>query len=170
MKGDLVTDRAINNKKVLLQGGNTEESKDLPYRHPPFGERYLPIFQSLKSVFDELFPSPLERWENRFRQAELPHSDMFVWLMIAGRYLHFTQGRNLSLGQKRNIFGVIYGYTYSNDAYATSETAYRTLSESRVKQIIDELDAVQIPPLLVDELVSGKLPFTESEILAELRT
>jgi hypothetical protein len=159
----------LNNKKVFNPNPSTDELKDIPYRHPPFGERYLPVFQALKRVLDEVVPAPLEQWEDRFRRIELPHADMFVWLMMAGRYLHFTRGRKLGQEQKRDIFRVIYSYTYSWGAHALSETECPALSEIRVKQIIRELDAVHIPPLLVDELVSGKLPFTEPEILAEVR-
>jgi hypothetical protein len=84
-----------------------EDFKEGPYRRPPFGEQYLPIFQALKTVLDDALPSSLEEWEDGFRRDANPHREMFYWLIIAGQYLHFTQERKLSLEQKRDILDVI---------------------------------------------------------------
>jgi hypothetical protein len=66
-------------------------------------------------------------------------------LRIAGQYAYFTQGRKLSLEQKRDVYHVVVTCMNSGADFVMQTAGFRTLSRNRVKKLVAEIASNTIP-------------------------
>jgi hypothetical protein len=110
------------------------------YRHPPFGEASRPFFERMVRIFGDVLPGDVAKWEDDFRRDMHPEREMAIWSDVATHYLHFTEGRDLRLDQKRDILSVLMACTYPDpEAVLEQCVKLRTLSKKRAKEIVEHV-------------------------------
>ena len=72
-----------------------------------FGEDLRDDIRAIKATFDEVYPQSLEEWEDGFRRDADPKREIDLWLHMANVFDRATEGKPLTLEQKRDYFRVI---------------------------------------------------------------
>jgi hypothetical protein len=111
--------------------------EDGPLRHGPFPEDVRERIRAIQAVFSEVAPKTFEEWEDGFRRDTHPDREINIWLCMGQAYLHFTDGRDLDLEQKRDIFAVVLACINNGPDLAAQTVSVRTLSRKRIQQIAD---------------------------------
>jgi hypothetical protein len=111
---------------------------DAPYRHPPFTEedreKYL---KPLQETFKDVYPCTLEEWEANFRREQNIEREIATWLVMRGHFKRFTEGRDLAVDQRQDIFQVILACVNNGPDHVLATVSARTLSRKRVKEIVE---------------------------------
>jgi hypothetical protein len=106
-----------------------------PLRHPPFGPEVRQRLAVLRQTLEEVCPRTLEEWEDGFRRDTHPEQEIALLSMMAGCYRHFTEGRNLPAGQKRDVYEVIRVTVNNGEEHVTRTVEAPSLSRQRVREI-----------------------------------
>jgi hypothetical protein len=115
--------------------GSTEFAEEV--RHPEFDEETRAYFRRLQSVFHDVYPQSLERWEYGFRCDMHPEREIALWLHMANCFEHFTAGRDLSPEQRWDIYVMILDTVNNGNDKVHLTTNPATLSRRRVQEIAD---------------------------------
>jgi hypothetical protein len=112
-------------------------NSDRPLRHPPFDVEVRALLTTMWDALADVLHMTLEEWEHGFRKDTHPEREIAIWLNIVEAYQHFTAGRPLGLGQKKDIFAVIMNCFNVGVDIALLVTNCATLSKKRQRQIVD---------------------------------
>jgi hypothetical protein len=78
-----------------------------PYRHPPFDEPVRNRLRHLQETLQEVYPLPLEEWEDGFRRDANAEHEIAMWLYLAKTYRDVLDDRAVSLSYKQDLFHVL---------------------------------------------------------------
>jgi hypothetical protein len=109
-----------------------EELTKGDYRHPPLPESAKSVCRQIADCLHEVAPGTTEEWEDDFRRDLHPEREMLFWCRVCRVYEHFTKGRGLELGQKKDIYRAVFTIAYGEPAKGLR---CRTLSPKRVREI-----------------------------------
>jgi hypothetical protein len=105
------------------------------YFHPPFDDDMRKIMVFFRDTFTDVYSQTAEEWEDGFRRDMHPNREIEIWVNMARVFLHFTEGRDLSPEQKRDILQVILACSHAGLDHVHALTSPVTLSRKRVRQI-----------------------------------
>lgn len=108
-----------------------------PHQHQSFGEEYRPLFERMIRVFADVFPGSAQEWEDDFRRDLNPEREMDIWSKIADCYEHFTDGRDMDLARKKEIFSVFLRCVSEGPKSALKSFDHHILARRQVKEMVD---------------------------------
>jgi hypothetical protein len=117
-------------------------AQNTTYFHPPFDEYIRDHFRRFAVTFADVYPRTVEEWENGFRCDFHADKEIACWLWMERAYLHFTRGRQLDVDQKRDIFHVVLMFVTNGHEHVLATTNPRTLSRSRIKEMIEYMKSI----------------------------
>ena len=120
----------VDAKQATMDGG---------YRHEPFSEDIRDRLREIKEALDEVHPMTLQEWEDGFRKDTHPEKEIAIWLRLAERYKAFTEEKEFSQGQRREVFNVMLACTMSPGKELVLETV--TLSAITREEALDAIEA-----------------------------
>ena len=109
------------------------------YNHPPFDGELKELMRSFHGVFADVFPMSPEEWEDGFRRDVNMRQEVSIWANIAGAFLHFTEGRQLNRGQRKDIFDVVLACFNNGPDHVLATVRPLTLSRKRVAAMVEEI-------------------------------
>jgi hypothetical protein len=113
-----------------------DQVKQREYLNPPFSRRVRKLLAEIQETFWDVRPQSLDEWEDGFRRWMDAEVEIDIWLDIAKVYRQFTDGRNLTLDEKRDIYHVLLGCAY-HGGHVLRTVGAPTLSSRRKREIMN---------------------------------
>jgi len=113
LSSNMVKAQLLNGSVVWVDA--TKVKTDRPPIHPPFSESKRQILRQLKTDLDEVFPTTLAEWEQKFRCDVHPDREIRIWRWIAYQYKSLIRSEESSAARKRDYFQLCLRWTMTKD-------------------------------------------------------
>lgn len=77
-----------------------------PIRHASLTDEQMSRVQRLQKTFNEVDPSPVEKWAEDFRRDANPDREMAIWESMATAYETFIATNSLTLAGKKEVYQI----------------------------------------------------------------
>lgn len=114
-----------------------------PIQHDTLSVDQLERIKPIQEVLSEVYTITYEQWVDGFKRDLYPENSIRLWERMAYAYFTFTDGKNYSLGAKREIFGVLLNLS------TTPEDHFLKEFEERDFKYISKQEAVEAIKLFV---------------------
>ena len=102
-----------------------------------FGEDLREDIRAITAVFDEVYPQSLEEWEDGFRRDAHPKREIDLWLHMADVFSMATEGKSLTLQQKRDYFRVIVACSNASRDKVLYVAKREVISREKAEEIVN---------------------------------
>lgn len=92
--------------------------KSPPLRHGRLPGKTLEAIRRIAGTLADVYPRTIEQWEDAFRRDADPEREVAIWTHVAATFRKCTEGKPLSLGQRKEFLRVILAYSMSPDGSA----------------------------------------------------
>lgn len=89
-----------------------------PRRHSRLPEELRATIRQIAGILADVYPQPIEQWEDGFLRDAQPETEVAVWRHIATVFQAFTNGKRLPLDQRKEFLRVFLGCSMSPDGSA----------------------------------------------------
>ena len=103
------------------------------FRHPPFEGELREAIAEIQHSFPGVYDHSFEFWEDGFRRDRNPQNEIFLWLIIAGIFGQFADGKPLSY--RKEVFRLL---------ATCSTTSQDTIEEVFGSEVLSREDAKSI--------------------------
>ena len=107
-----------------------------PIRHTNLTEEQMSRVQRVQKIFNEVDPSPLEKWVEDFKRDVNPDRELAIWEEMATAYETFTSSRSLTPDGKKEVFQVVLMRSAAADEEALKHLELKVLTEKDARAIM----------------------------------
>lgn len=107
-----------------------------PIRHTSLTEEQMSRVQRVQKIFNEVDPSPLEKWVEDFKRDVNPDRELAIWEEMAKAYETFTSSRALTPDGKKEAFQVVLMRSAAADDEALKHLDLKVLTEKDARAIM----------------------------------
>lgn len=125
-----------------------KELKPGPIQHAKLSDDQMKRIERVQNIFNEVDPSPLDKWVEDFRRDINPENELKIWENMASVFATFTASRDLSLDAKKEVFQVVLMRSGAPDTEVTKHLKLKVLTEGDAKEVM-ALFAGQPEPIKV---------------------
>jgi hypothetical protein len=109
------------------------------YQHPPFSPAVRKLLATILETFKDIYilPVSLDEFEDGFRRDVHAEREIATWLHMAKVYRQFTDGRDLTMRKKLDIFAVVFVCANNGKENVFRTVPAPTLSRKRMTEIVN---------------------------------
>ena len=124
-----------------------------PIRHESLPEDMVERIKAVQAVFAEVDPTPPAKWVEDFKRDMNPDRELAIWEAMAGAYTSYSKGRDLSLVEKKELFGILLTRSGSSTEDALAHLELKSFNKDQAREAME---------LLAQQWQKAKPPTTES--------
>lgn len=107
-----------------------------PVRHEQLTAAQLDRIKKLQRTFQEVDPSPLEKWVDDFKRDRDPERELRIYEAMASAYDAYCTGRALTPAAKQDVYQVVILRSGAPDAEVLPRLKLRVLSIDDARDIL----------------------------------
>jgi len=105
----------------------------------------------LQKIFNEVDPSPPERWVDDFKRDVNPESELAIWESMATAYATFTTSKSLGLDAKKEVYQVVLLRSGAPEEEVLKHLHLKVLTEKEAREIMALFTAKPQPISVVSQ-------------------
>lgn len=90
----------------------------------------------LQQVFQEVDPSPVEKWVEDFRSEPDPEEELSMWEGMASAYSAYTASRSLTPEAKKEVFRVVLMRSAASEVDVLAHAELKILADKDAREIM----------------------------------
>jgi hypothetical protein len=110
-----------------------------PIRHESLPDELVGRIRAVQAVFAEVDPAPAEKWIEDFKRDMNPGREIVVWEAMARAYTSYTARQNLTLDERKELFGILLVGSGAPIDDALDHLTLKLLSEAEAREALETL-------------------------------
>ena len=116
-----------------------------PIIHENLSADQIAKITHLKKVFEEVDPTPLNKWIEDFSRDHNPDREIKIWEGMAQPFESFAEKRTLSIQAKKEVYQVVLLRSGASDEETLKHMKPTELSEADIREILSMYSATPEP-------------------------